>query len=138
VANKRKSTGNGNLKPRWKKGDPSPNPRGRPKKGASWAELVGKLGDMTPEEVKQWVASIGRRLPNRSDVTLRELAVLAAYVDCILDPNPRMLVALMERTEGKPLQAVEVGGSDKPLRIRVEYVDGEEAQALLRAGEGQG
>ena len=133
MANKRKSTGNGNLKPRWKKGQ-SGNPKGRARKGATWTDLVAELGNMTPADVQAYAASIGRRLP-KVDATLRELAVLAAYVDCIMDPNPRMLVALMERVEGKPTQGVELSGnSDKPINIAIRPVDYRAAIAPLAPG----
>ena len=119
----------------WKKGQTG-NPRGRPKKGASWTELVKELGDLTPAEVKAWVGAIGRKLPDRDDVTLRELAVLAAYVDAVLDPSPRMLQTLMDRAEGRPLQAVEVGGSDTPIHILVEYSEDPFAEAPPDADPG--
>lgn len=134
---KSKSRNTTGLKPAWKKGQ-SGNPKGRPKLGSAWADLVRNLGDMKPAQVKEWLTALGRRLPN-ADATLKELAVLAAYVDCIHEPNARMLQTLMDRTDGRPSQAVELSGnSDKPVRILVEYADGDSAAAALGSAEGQG
>lgn len=48
-----------NLKPPWKKGDPSPNPSGRPKGARSYSTIrweafkrIGEVKGMTPEEVE--------------------------------------------------------------------------------------
>ena len=71
------------------KDDPRINRAGAPNRGQSWAELIDEMGDKTPSEVRDWAQSIGRKLP-KSDVTLKRLAILAAFADCIFEPDARM------------------------------------------------
>lgn len=47
IVNKTVTKKRGN--PNWKKGGPSPNPAGAPKRGASWREIIDIVGD----EIKQ-------------------------------------------------------------------------------------
>jgi hypothetical protein len=95
------------------------------------------MGDMEPAQVKEFVAAIGKRLPNIEGITLKQLAVLAAYVDAILDPGPGMFAALADRAEGKPTMTVG-GDATRPIRILVEYVEGEAAEAALNTEGGEG
>ncbi len=55
-----------NLKPAWKKGDPSPNPKGHPKGQRNYATLraeaiiaIGKQNGKTPEEIEIMLHSKG-------------------------------------------------------------------------------
>jgi hypothetical protein len=119
----------------FKKGQ-SGNPKGAPKRGESWAELVRSMGDMEPAAIGDFCAAIGRRLPKVTGLTLKQLAVLAAYVDAILDPGPGMFAALADRAEGKPDANVNIGLASREwidLRGRLVEVLGEypEARAAI-------
>lgn len=118
VANKKKTTGG---KPhRWKKGQ-SGNPRGAPKRGESWAEIIAKYGNMTGGEVAQiagYMAKEFNRLPE--GVTLKELVVMRVFGQMINEPSPGLLSAFMDRTDGKVKDQQEHSGK---VIITVNYSD---------------
>lgn len=83
------------------------------KKGyRSWAETGKRISNMTPQEFREHYGAIFADIafmadmPSLSDITLREIAFAAAYVETIRHPNPAMLNLIMEREEGKVPQAV--------------------------------
>src|SRR3972149_6571319 len=90
-----------NLKP-WPKGV-SGNPRGAPKRGESWGELIKLIGDMTPAEAHAEAGEIGKRLKKYEgkDKTLKELVIFRIYDALLFDPQASLLVAFMDRAEGK-------------------------------------
>lgn len=94
---------------RWKKGE-SGNPNGRPKDGTSWKAIVERIGNMNGKQAATWftvqkeTAANLKQMP--SGVTLRELAVMSAFIKCINDPDSRMLGTLMDREDGKPEQPI--------------------------------
>lgn len=104
------------LKPKKKKGKPrgrpfppgvSGNPAGAPKRGESWAEVVKRIGAMTPAALADYAKGISARLKSYGDaITMKELAVAAAYTAFIFDPVPGMFNALADRAEGKPIQPI--------------------------------
>ena len=83
-----------NLKPAWKKGDPSPNPKGHPKGQRNYStiywEALRKIGEtkgMTPEEVEEELHRSGLNKALKGDYNF--------YRDTL------------DRRHGKPLQKVE-------------------------------
>jgi len=62
------------LKPPWKKGDPSPNPNGRPKGQRNFAviyrealEKIAKTQNMTPEEIEDIMLQSGLKKAIKGD-----------------------------------------------------------------------
>ena len=104
----------------WKPGQ-SGNPNGRPKKGQSWAEIIRELGDMTPLAASDKCISIARELRKLGgEATLKELVVLRCYVQMLMEPQPSMLVALMNRADGMiPQQLQHVGEDGEATRMQV-------------------
>lgn len=91
----------------WKKGQ-SGNPKGGPKRGQSWAEIIRELGDLDGPTVAERAGAMAadfRKMP--SGITLKELVALRVYHTLTNDPSPGLLNAFMERAEGKVMQPIE-------------------------------
>ena len=89
-----------NLKP-WPKGV-SGNPKGAPKRGESWSEIIKVIGNLTPTAAAEWAAAIAKRLKPIGDrVTLREAALISAFAGTIFDPQASILNFLADHEEGR-------------------------------------
>ena len=101
----KKSVREANLTP-WKKGDPSPNPDGRPKGQRNYAtiyraalEKIAESQNMTPEEFEEIMMQSGLK---------NSLKDFRFYKDTF------------DRLHGPPTQKVGIGGLDgEPLTVRV-------------------
>ena len=92
----------------WKKGQ-SGNPKGRPRSGESWAELIKQIGELTPKAAAESYKAIAGRLAEIGDnVTLKEAVVLRVYAALLFEPDARLLNALMDRAEGKVSQPIDL------------------------------
>ena len=96
----------------WKKGEPSPNPKGRPKDGESWAAIIKSVGDMFPADI---IAFIGRdndlgkmlsKLPQT--VQMKYLVTARVFSALMFEPTSGLWKELMERAEGKVVSPVDV------------------------------
>ena len=132
---------NGNTaKPRgkpWQKGQ-SGNPKGRPRTGESWGELIKHIGEMTPKAASDYCKAIAGKLASIGDgITLKEAVVLRVYTSLMFEPQPGLFNAFMERTEGKVKDQVELSGdTSAPFKVVVEYVnDWRGAQASILSVE---
>lgn len=91
------------LRPPWKKGDPSPNPGGRPKKtllsdaSREWLEQIDKKSGKTNAQLA--AEMVGKKLLEGSAEHYRSMG---------------------DRTEGKPPQAITLGGT---VELDVDNVD---------------
>jgi len=98
-----------NLKPAWKKGDPSPNPKGKPKGQRSYATIyrealikIGKAKNMTPEEVEEEMHRSG--------------------LDSALKGNFAFYKDTLDRLHGKPKEAVDItSGGEKITGVVVSF-----------------
>lgn len=100
-----------NLMPPWKKGDPSPNPNGRPNGQRNYAtiyrEALHKIADskdMTPEEVENLIEQVGLVNALKGDF--------------------KFFQDIRDRIHGKPKQGVELSGpngGDIPVIVTVKY-----------------
>lgn len=119
----------------WKKGQ-SGNPRGAPKRGESWAELIHRVGQMTPGEAAAQSLALAEKLLSIGEgVTLKEAVVLRVYADLLFQPDARMFVALMERAEGKLTDTLRLGGEEgRPVQIGVVAIDYKHLLAPLSPG----
>lgn len=92
----------------WKKGQ-SGNPKGAPKRGESWAEIIKRVGEYTPSEAAERSLALAKQLLEIGDgVTLKEAVTLRVYASLLFEPQPGLLNAFMDRTEGKVTQPIEV------------------------------
>lgn len=115
-----------NLKP-WPKGV-SGNPAGAPKRGESWAEIIQRIGEMTDAEYVQL---------KRSNPTQKQQAVMAIYMALKNDPQPGVFNAIMDRTEGKVTEKLEVNDlRDKPDSDLIREFESIVDAARTRAGNG--
>ena len=92
---------NPNPHNQWKKGQPSANPAGRPKKGSAWADIANELLDSG--EISITVTKDGKqtkKLDLKTDVTFRH-AVLVSVIKEAMNGNMQAVNHLAERTAGK-------------------------------------
>jgi hypothetical protein len=91
----------------WKKGV-SGNPKGAPRRGESWAEIIKRIGDMTPIEAADHANEIAKQLRKiGGELTLKEAVVVRVYAALLFEPQASLLNTFMERAEGKVVQPVE-------------------------------
>ena len=96
----------------WKKGQ-SGNPKGAPKRGESWAEIITRIGNMTPIEAADHANEIAKQLRKiGGGVTLKEAVVIRGYAALLFEPQASLLNAYMDRAEGKVSDRVELTGKD--------------------------
>jgi len=87
----------------------SGNPKGAPKRGESWAEIIKKYGDMTPVEAAESVIAVAKQLkPFGNTITLKEAVVVRIYAALLFEPQASLLNAFMERAEGKVINQIDV------------------------------
>lgn len=89
---------------RWLSGH-SPNPRGRPKDGESWAAIIKACGDMYPEDI---IAFIGKDNPLGAQIAqlpkgvqMKYLITARVFASMMFEPSSSLWKELMERAEGK-------------------------------------
>lgn len=105
------------------------NREGLNKRARTWQGSINRLTDMTRDQLVEYVGGkrtrIGKLLASASsDIPVKDAMVIAATVAFLIDPNPRMLTALMDREEGKPTQSLELGGKGGgAIEIVVRYAD---------------
>ena len=117
-----------NLRP-WPKGV-SGNPKGAPRRGESWADIIKRVGELTPGEASEMSLELSKKLLSIGEgVTLKQAVVLRVYGALLFDPNAGLLNAFMERAEGKVSQPIEV--NDLRNKIDDELVS--EFQSLVDA-----
>lgn len=127
------------AKPRgkpWKKGQ-SGNPAGAPKRGESWAEIIKRIGDMTPIEAAEHAKAIAGKLRTMGNaLTLKEAVVVRVYAALLFEPSASLLNAFMERAEGKVQDRVDVtsGGQALAVEIGIKQIDYRTAIAETETG----
>lgn len=93
----------------WKPGQ-SGNPKGAPKRGESWREVVRSMGNLTvPEALARW-PELADALPPHGDlstVTIKEIVVMRAFKAILTAPDSALWNAIMDRAEGRPAQPIE-------------------------------
>jgi len=128
----------------WKKGQ-SGNPKGAPRRGMSWAELIKDVGELTPPEAAAKSLELSKQFLKIGDgVTLKEAVVLRVYGALLFDPNPGLLNAFMDRVEGKVKQAVEMTWQEEakkdgvdPDKLKADLVE-QFAAHMVGQGDGGG
>ena len=105
---KTKRKGHRLSKTAWKPGQ-SGNPKGAPKRGQSWKEIIKEVGELTPAEadamchrIAAQIASIG------SGVTLKQAVILRTYAALLFEPDARLLSVIVDRDEGKVTQSIAI------------------------------
>ena len=107
--------------PNWKKGGESPNPAGRPKDGESWAAVIKAVGDMYPADIIAFVGEkndLGmmlKKLPK--NVQMKYLVTSRIFASLLFEPSSGLWKELMERSEGKVQDKLDVTSGDKPIGL---------------------
>jgi hypothetical protein len=138
LANTKKSGPVRDEKGRWIKGEPSPNPAGRPADGQSWSAIIREISQMTPEEIVGMVGKdndLGRaflQLPKK--VQLKKLMIARVFTALMFEPNSSLLSVIMDRDEGAVKNGMNISSIDlsklsvsQLKRIR----DGEDVLSVL-------
>jgi len=76
-------------------------PFGKRRGKQSWKEQARHIGNMTIGELKEKYTHAISSLPDVPTATLRELALVHAYIATINNPNSSMLTFLSEREDGR-------------------------------------
>ena len=101
----------------WKKGQ-SGNPKGSPKRGQSWKEIVKAIGDLTPKEASDYCHAVAGKIGSIGDqVTLKEAVILRVFAALLFEPDARLLGVIIDRDEGKVSQPITVTWRDELRRI---------------------
>lgn len=114
----------------WKPGQ-SGNPKGGPKRGQSWKEIVKEVSDLTPEQADEYCHVIASKIKSIGDgVTLKQAVILRVFTALLFEPDARLLGLIMDRDEGKVTQPV----TEMPWR---EYVIqmGYDPELVMREAE---
>ena len=105
-----------NLKP-WPKGV-SGNPKGAPKRGESWAEIIKRYCEMTPSQAATESLELTKRFLSIGDgVTLKQAVILRVYASLLFEPQPGLFNAFMERTEGKITQPIDFSWREEAIKL---------------------
>lgn len=103
----------------WKKGQ-SGNPKGRPKDGESWAAIIKAVGDMYPDDIIAFIGSdndLGRMLKALpKGVQMKYLVTARVYSSLMFEPSSGLWKELMERTEGKVTDRVDVTSGGEKIK----------------------
>lgn len=101
------------------------NKGGAPRKGQSWGERIDTLSGMTRDELIEYVGGaktfLGKLLKELPPgIPTRDALILISFIQFGREPNAKMLTAWMDRVDGKPQQAIKLGGDGiEPLTIRI-------------------
>lgn len=91
------------------KNDPRRNNAGAPKRGLAWGDIIAKYGNMTGPQLSKEYDTLAKefsKLPTK--VKLKELVVIAAYASLMNDFSSSLWTAMMDRSDGKPAQSMEL------------------------------
>lgn len=113
----------GKTRTSWKPGQ-SGNPKGAPKRGESWAELIKLYGEMTPEEIAEKAKTIAGQLKKiGGGISMKEAVIIRVFAALMFEPTKGLWDSLMERTDGKVPQPVTGTGEDGAIEIGVRLID---------------
>ncbi len=108
-------TGKGPNAGSWQPGQ-SGNPKGAPRRGESWREMVKSVGDRTLAEALERYPWLADKIPDKirpyatvnDTLTLKEVVVANVFGALIEAPDSALWNGLMNRAEGAPEQPVEL------------------------------
>ena len=93
------------------------NTKGAPKRGESWAEIIDRIGNMTPIEAAEHAKAIAGKLKAMGDaMTLKEAVVIRGYAALLFEPTSSLMNVYMDRTDGKVTDRVDLTSGDEPLK----------------------
>lgn len=103
----------------------SGNPGGRPKNEQSITYWLREFGQLSPEQLAERCETYSRDLRKvKGDMSMFAHIALRALMGQINEPTPGLLAQIMDRTEGKVKDQVELtGDAAAPLRIEIVYSD---------------
>ena len=101
--------------PKWKKGDPSPNPAGRP---------VGAKSFTTK------VRTALEKIADGKDYTYEEAFIKSILKKAIVDQDPTMMKLIWNYLDGKPHQSLDLGNDGQPFQIIIKRNDGKNGDNL--------
>lgn len=92
------------------------NTAGAPKRGESWAEIIDRIGNMTPIEAAEHAKAIAGKLKTMGNaITLKEAVVIRGYAQLLFEPTSSLMGVYMDRTDGKVTDKIDVTSGGVPL-----------------------
>jgi hypothetical protein len=112
-----------NLKP-FKKGQ-SGNPGGRPKNEQSISHWINEFGNRTPAELADLCTQYAADLKKvKGDMPMFAHIAIRALMGQINEPSPGLFAIILDRTEGKVKDRLELSGDvAAPVVLKVVYSD---------------
>src|SRR5882757_6065559 len=107
-----------NLQPPWRKGEPSPNPSGRPKRLPISDTYALFAPEPIPESIRK--AMKRRGIPIEPGATFADALVLQMWVKAMAG-DPKAAKEIRESIEGKAAQRPADPGDKDPVEFRVVY-----------------
>ena len=106
----------------WPKGV-SGNPGGRPKNEQSISYWLKDFGQQTPAQLAELCANYASELKKvKGDMPMFAHIAIRALMGQINEPTPGLFSVILERTEGKVKDQVELtGDAAAPIRIEIAY-----------------
>ena len=102
----------------------SGNPKGAPKRGQSWKEILNEIGELDGAQAMERAGMIFRDLKKYpKGVTLKELSAISYFIRMINDPNGSLLSVVADRTDGKVVSPVDVTSKGEQITNTQEIYD---------------
>lgn len=77
------------------------NPRGAPRRGESWADIIAAVGRKTGKEAAMKIEGMANAPRPLSTTDLKTTVVLCVFAKTIEQPDGRLLRELIDRAEGR-------------------------------------
>jgi len=108
-------------KGRFVKGTPAPNPKGRPKDDESWAGIFRTIGDMTTDEILDFIPKnnpLGRAIQDMpKNVQMKYLVGVRVFTALMFEPSSGLVNAVTDRVDGKVSQPIDM--STREIKVTI-------------------
>lgn len=94
------------------------NRNGAPKRGESWAEIIKRIGNMTPAEAAEHAKKTAAKLKQYGgDITLKEAVVIRGYAALLFEPTSSLMNVYMDREDGKVQEKLDLTSKGEQIGI---------------------
>lgn len=96
--------------------------RGKVTQERTWSALINKVTNMTVSEAAEYFGKLAENKDYPQGITLREVMIARAIQDFMEKPNPAIWNAIMDRSEGKVAESMNVHQVTE-VEIKISRVD---------------